>query len=191
MEVAPEDIRRSRDKPIKLSKKKILEIVTRLQTSTPEIFIRRSGYDGDTGLWQAKSTQRFKMLTESQEFLVPWGEPSPVADLARYYPFNVRPAALARLSEDLQASEHLAERPPMLRITFIIVSKRHHIRFFPDKLHPQDPRNAEDDSKTGNCRPGLVVDKVTRNITSTSRVTQLRGKALAGRAINMSCSMTR
>lgn len=36
------------------------------------------------------------------------------------------------------------------KITFVVVQKRHHARFF-----PVDPRDAD---RTGNCQPGTVVD---------------------------------
>ena len=36
------------------------------------------------------------------------------------------------------------------RITFLVVSKRHHVRFFPTRSDQGD--------QSGNCRPGLVVD---------------------------------
>ncbi|KAK1215823.1 hypothetical protein PQX77_021549 [Marasmius sp. AFHP31] len=48
---------------------------------------------------------------------------------------------------DNKYAELNMERPP---VTFIIVGKRHHFRFFP---------NERDKDKTGNCRSGLVVDK--------------------------------
>jgi len=37
-------------------------------------------------------------------------------------------------------------------VTFIVVGKRHHMRFFPDT------RNSRDTDRSGNCPAGLVVD---------------------------------
>ncbi|CAL1713053.1 unnamed protein product [Somion occarium] len=44
-----------------------------------------------------------------------------------------------------------AKMPQLPKLTFIIVTKRHHVRFF-----PQSPQGAD---SSGNCLPGLVVDK--------------------------------
>ncbi|KZO91074.1 Piwi-domain-containing protein [Calocera viscosa TUFC12733] len=52
-----------------------------------------------------------------------------------------------------QAFKELNEAPP--KITFIVVGKRHHLRFYPDK---------RDEDRSGNANPGLVIDNT---ITST------------------------
>ncbi|KZT62435.1 Piwi-domain-containing protein [Calocera cornea HHB12733] len=46
-----------------------------------------------------------------------------------------------------QAFKELNEAPP--KITFIVVGKRHHLRFYPDK---------RDEDRSGNANPGLVID---------------------------------
>jgi eukaryotic translation initiation factor 2C len=51
--------------------------------------------------------------------------------------------------EKLWTQRKFAGKPPS--ITFIIVGKKHHVRFF--------PKDARDADKSGNCPPGMVVDQ--------------------------------
>lgn len=41
-----------------------------------------------------------------------------------------------------------------VKITTIVVAKRHNVRFYPD------PAKKSDATNTGNCKPGLLVDSV-------------------------------
>ncbi|KAF7297375.1 hypothetical protein MIND_00971000 [Mycena indigotica] len=47
---------------------------------------------------------------------------------------------------------------PFPLLTFLIVGKRHHVTFFPDGHY-----EIVEDRKTGNCKPGLVVDDALAN----------------------------
>ncbi|KZT20779.1 Piwi-domain-containing protein [Neolentinus lepideus HHB14362 ss-1] len=71
--------------------------------------------------------------------------------------------ALQQVVVEISERFNLQPPPQIPKLTFIVVGKRHHIRFFPDILSPQDPMNAAD--QTGNCRPGLVVDRDVTNPT--------------------------
>lgn len=42
-------------------------------------------------------------------------------------------------------------KSPIPKLTFIIVGKRHHVRFF--------PTDAAGGDKSGNCPAGLIIDK--------------------------------
>ncbi|KAK7440207.1 hypothetical protein VKT23_017149 [Stygiomarasmius scandens] len=64
---------------------------------------------------------------------------------------KVREYELGGLKEFLTQAYQKINAPHRPRITFIIVGKRHHYRFF-----PENERNAD---RTGNCPPGLVVDR--------------------------------
>ncbi|THV07876.1 Piwi-domain-containing protein [Dendrothele bispora CBS 962.96] len=64
---------------------------------------------------------------------------------------KVRVHELGVLREFLDQTYQKIKAPGRPTITFIIVGKRHHYRFFPEQERKAD--------QTGNCPPGLVVDR--------------------------------
>ncbi|KAL0580037.1 hypothetical protein V5O48_001972 [Marasmius crinis-equi] len=64
--------------------------------------------------------------------------------------FSLNRAKVDWLLRYLLEGKYAALKLPRPPITFIIVGKRHHFRFFPEK---------RDEDRTGNCRSGLVVDQ--------------------------------
>ncbi|KAF5357368.1 hypothetical protein D9758_005903 [Tetrapyrgos nigripes] len=67
---------------------------------------------------------------------------------------TVRQYELGRIKETLERMYQKINQPMPL-VTYIIVGKRHHYRFFPED--PTRPNQA--DPKSGNCHSGFVVDR--------------------------------
>ncbi|KAG7085700.1 hypothetical protein E1B28_003245 [Marasmius oreades] len=69
-------------------------------------------------------------------------------------------AAWGKYLEVLEKSRvkvRLPLKPPVPKITYVVVGKRHHVAFFPERDSPAN------DGKTGNCKAGFVVDMELAN----------------------------
>ncbi|KAF9267239.1 Piwi-domain-containing protein [Marasmius fiardii PR-910] len=62
-----------------------------------------------------------------------------------------------KVMERLRVQVAIPAMPPVPKITYVVVGKRHHVSFFPELDSPAN------DGRTGNCKAGFVVDEEFAN----------------------------